>query len=118
MKLDVLIFAAHPDDAELSMGGTIAKFTNAGLKVGVADLSRGELGSRGSIEIRAHEAKKATEILNLSHRENLGVKDGSIKFNDEYLRKIISRIRKYKPGIIFAPYNNIAIPIIPGRVNL
>jgi bacillithiol biosynthesis deacetylase BshB1 len=118
MKLDVLIFAAHPDDAELSMGGTIAKFTNAGLKVGVADLSRGELGSRGSIEIRAHEAKKATEILNLSHRENLGFKDGSIKFNDEYLKKIISRIRKYKPGIIFAPYNNDRHPDHTGTSQL
>lgn len=106
MKLDVLIFAAHPDDAELSMGGTIAKLTNDGLKVGVADLSGGEMGSRGTIETRKIEAQKATEILNLAHRENLKFKDGSLKFNDEYLRIIISRIRKYKPEIIFAPYKN------------
>lgn len=106
MILDVLVFAAHPDDAELSMGGTIAKMTDSGLKVGIVDLSRGELGTRGSSDIRKHEAQLASEILNLSHRENLGFKDGSIKFNDDFLKRIISKIRKYQPKIIFAPYFN------------
>lgn len=106
MKLDVLIFAAHPDDAELSMGGTIAKLSNAGLNVGIIDLSGGELGSRGTIETRKVEAQNASEILKLTHRENLGFKDGDIKFNNEFVRVVVSRIRRFKPEIIFAPYKN------------
>jgi len=106
MILDVLIFAAHPDDAELSMGGTIAKLTSAGIKVGIIDLSKGELGTRGTAETRKKEAQNAGEILRITLRENLELKDGSLKFNDEYLNKIISRIRKYQPKIIFAPYFN------------
>lgn len=106
MNLDVLVFAAHPDDAELSMGGTIAKFSSKGIKVGIIDLSRGELGTRGTADTRKQEARDASEILKVTHRENLGLKDGSLKFNEEYLKKIISVIRKFKPGIIFAPYFN------------
>ncbi len=71
MKLDFVVFAAHPDDAELSMGGTIAKLTNAGLKVGVIDLTGGELGTRGSKLIRKKESQKADKILNIAIRENL-----------------------------------------------
>lgn len=106
MNLDVLAFAAHPDDTELSMGGTIAKLTASGLKVGVIDLSKGELGTRGSADTRRNESTKAGEILRLTHRENLSLKDGSLKFNDEYLKKIISKIRRYQPKILFAPYFN------------
>lgn len=106
MQLDVLVFAAHPDDAELSMGGTIAKLTNSDFKVGIIDLSRGELGTRGSIDTRKEEAQKASAILNLTVRENLGLKDGSLKFCDEYLHQVISRIRKYRPKLVFAPYFN------------
>ncbi len=106
MKLDVLIFAAHPDDAELSMGGTIAKLTLAKLKVGVVDLSKGELGTRGNEKTRAIEAKVAGKILKLTHRENLGFKDGSLKFNEKYLNVIVSQIRKFQPKIIFAPFKN------------
>lgn len=106
MNLDVLIFAAHPDDAELSMGGTIAKLINSGLKVGIVDLTRGELGTRGSAETRLKEAQKASEILNISHRENLSFKDGFINVQEKYLIKIVSRIRKYQPIIVFAPYFN------------
>ncbi|MEW6702804.1 MAG: bacillithiol biosynthesis deacetylase BshB1 [Bacteroidota bacterium] len=106
MKLDVLVFAAHPDDAELSMGGTIAKLARIGFKVGVIDLSKGELGTRGSAAIRKQEAQNAAAILKLTHRENLGFKDGSLKFNEKYLKKIISRIRKHRPKILFAPYLN------------
>lgn len=106
MNLDVLIFAAHPDDAELSMGGTIAKFTSQKLKVGIIDLTKGELGTRGSASKRMKEAKAASNILKISKRENLGFKDGSIKFNDKYLKIIISKIRKYQPKILFAPFFN------------
>ncbi|KAF0151408.1 MAG: lmbe family protein [Ignavibacteria bacterium] len=106
MNLDVLIFAAHPDDAELSMGGTIAKLSKLGLTVGVIDLTKGELGTRGTEETRKREADKAAEILSLAHRENLGLKDGSIKFNDDYLKRIIIKIRKHKPKLLFAPYFN------------
>ncbi len=106
MFLDILVFAAHPDDAELAMGGTIAKLTKAGLKIGIIDLTKGELGTRGTPEIRLTEAQNASEILKITHRENLGFKDGTIKVNDVYLIKVISRIRKYQPQIIFAPYFN------------
>ncbi|MBA4406557.1 bacillithiol biosynthesis deacetylase BshB1 [bacterium] len=106
MILDVLVFAAHPDDAELSMGGTIAKLTDSGFKIGVVDLTRGELGTRGSADIRKHEALKAGEVLKILHRENLGFKDGALKFNEEFLNRIISKIRKHQPKIIFAPYFN------------
>ena len=106
MIFDVLVFTAHPDDAELSMGGTIAKLTSAGLKVGIIDLSKGELGTRGTADTRKKEAQKAGEILRITLRENLELKDGSLKFNDKYLNKIISRIRKHQPKIIFAPYFN------------
>ncbi|MFZ1291807.1 MAG: bacillithiol biosynthesis deacetylase BshB1 [Melioribacteraceae bacterium] len=106
MKLDFVVFAAHPDDAELSMGGTIAKLTNAGLKVGVIDLTGGELGTRGSKLIRKKESQKADKILNIAIRENLGIKDGHVFGDKENTIKIIEIIRKYQPEIIFAPYIN------------
>jgi bacillithiol biosynthesis deacetylase BshB1 len=118
MVLDVLVFAAHPDDAELSMGGTIAKLTGGGVKVGIVDLSKGELGTRGSAEIRMEEAHRAGEILKISVRENLGFKDGNLKFNDEYLKTIITYIRKYTPKIIFAPYYNDRHPDHSGTSQL
>ncbi len=76
MKLDILVLAAHPDDAELGCGGTIAKHVKMGKKVGIVDLTRGELGTRGTVEIRAREAADAAEILGISIRENLGLPDG------------------------------------------
>ncbi len=106
MILDVLVFAAHPDDAELSMGGTIAKICANGLKVGIVDLTKGELGTRGSAATRKHEAQKAAKILKISIRENLGFKDGNLKPNEDYRRIIISKIRKYRPKFIFASYFN------------
>ncbi|MBU2494559.1 MAG: bacillithiol biosynthesis deacetylase BshB1 [Bacteroidetes bacterium] len=104
MKLDVVAFAAHPDDVELSIGGTIAKFTKAGYKVGIIDLTQGELGTRGSVEIRKKEAEKASEILGIELRENLSIPDGKVKFSEEYLKLIVIKIRKYQPKIIFAPH--------------
>ena len=76
MKLDVLVFAAHPDDAELSMGGTIAKLTHHKHKVGIIDLTKGELGTRGNEAIRKEEAENAAQILGVVVRENLGLADG------------------------------------------
>ena len=106
MNLDVLVFAAHPDDAELAMGGTIAKLTKANLKVGIIDLTRGELGTRGSADIRQKEAFEAAIILKSSVRENLDIPDGNIAINKENFIKVIMVIRKYKPKILFAPYFN------------
>lgn len=106
MNLDVLVFAAHPDDAELSMGGTIARFTAQGLKVGVVDLTKAELSTRGNIITRAKETAAASKVLKLKVRENLGIKDGGILLSQENLKRVITLIRKYKPSLIFAPYFN------------
>lgn len=106
MNLDILVFAAHPDDAELSMGGTISKLTKSGLKVGIVDLTRGELGTRGTAETRQREAFNAGIALKIALRENLEIPDGDIKNTKENLMKVIIEIRKYKPKIIFAPYFN------------
>jgi bacillithiol biosynthesis deacetylase BshB1 len=106
MNLDVLVFAAHPDDAELSMGGTIAKFTSQGMKVGVADLTKAELSTRGNVITRAKETAAASKILRLKVRENLGIKDGNISVSIDNIKKVVTLIRKYRPGIVFAPYFN------------
>jgi bacillithiol biosynthesis deacetylase BshB1 len=106
MKLDVLVFAAHPDDAELSMGGTIARYTSNGKKVGVVDLTRAELSTRGNVKTREEETAAATKILKLKVRENLGIKDGGINILPEQLKKVVTVIRNYKPSIVFAPYFN------------
>ena len=106
MKLDVLVFAAHPDDAELSMGGTIAKFTESGFKVGIIDLTQGEMGTRGSVEIRKNEAADAAKILKISVRENLLIPDGDIRISNENINKVVVMMRKYCPGLVFAPYFN------------
>lgn len=106
MNLDVVIFAAHPDDAELSMGGTIAKLTSKEAKVGIIDFTRGELGTRGSAEIRQKEAFQAAITLKVAVRENLNMSDGNIELSKENLMKVIMTIRRYKPKIIFAPYFN------------
>ncbi len=97
MTLDVLIFAAHPDDAELAMGGTIAKFSHNELKVGIIDFTRGELGTRGTPETRQKEAFLAGTTLRISMRENLMIPDGGIEHSKENLMKVIMDIRKYRP---------------------
>ena len=104
MKLDALFFAAHPDDAELACGGIIAKFTKFGKKTGIIDLTRGELGTRGSKEIREKEASKSAKLLNAAVRENLKIPDGNIENTPENRLKVISVIRKYRPEIIFFPH--------------
>ena len=106
MNLDVIVFGSHPDDAELAMGGTIAKFTHNNLKVGIIDLTKGELSTRGTLETRQKETENAASILNISVRENLQFPDGDISINKENMMKIIRILRSYKPKIVFAPYFN------------
>ena len=100
MKLDILAFGAHPDDVELGASGTIAKEVSLGKKVGIVDLTRGELGTRGTAEIRDAEAKKAAEILGVSIRENLQFRDGFFINDEKHQLEIIKMIRKYKPEIV------------------
>jgi bacillithiol biosynthesis deacetylase BshB1 len=100
LKLDILVLSVHPDDAELGCAGTLLKHIAAGKKVGIADLTRGELGTRGSAEIRDTEAADSAQILGLSIRENLGLPDGFFQNTPEYQFKIIEVIRKYQPQII------------------
>lgn len=100
MKLDILAFGAHPDDIELGAGGTIAKAIAEGKKVGVIDLTKGELGTRGTAETRKIEAENASKILGLSVRENLGFADGFFVNNKEHQLEIIKMLRKYKPEIV------------------
>ena len=102
MKLDILVMAAHPDDAELSCSGTILKHIAAGKKVGIIDFTRGELGTRGTPEIRLQESTDATKILGLHARENLGIRDGFFRNDEESQLKLIEVIRKYQPDIVLA----------------
>ncbi|WP_405376919.1 bacillithiol biosynthesis deacetylase BshB1 [Nonlabens sp. Asnod3-A02] len=100
MKLDILAIGAHPDDIELSCSGVLLKEQSLGKKTGVLDLTRGELGSRGSAEIRDQEAAAAAKILKLSVRENLAFKDGFFTNDEAHQLEIIKIIRKYRPEII------------------
>ena len=100
MKLDILVFGSHPDDAELGAGATIAKEIANGKKVGIIDLTRGELGTRGSAEIRATEAAASAEILGLSVRENLEFADGFFVNDQEHQLGIIRILRKYRPDTV------------------
>lgn len=102
MKLDVLVFAAHPDDAEMSCGGTIAKLISQGKKLGIVDLTEGELGTRGSAEIRLREAAQATEIMGIHHRENLGFRDGFFKVDESHKLAIVQRVRRFMPDLVIA----------------
>lgn len=100
MKLDMLAIGAHPDDVELGCGGTIAKEVQRGKKVGILDLTRGELGTRGTAETRAKEAKASAEILGIAVRENLGFADGFFVNDQQHQLEIIKMIRKYQPDIV------------------
>ena len=100
VKLDILAFGAHPDDVELGCGGTLAKEISNGKKVGIIDLTAGELGTRGSAELRTLEANEASKILGLKTRENLNFKDGFFKNDENHQIKVIQVIRKYQPEII------------------
>lgn len=102
MKLDILAIGVHPDDVELSCSGTILKHIAQGKKVGILDLTIGELGSRGSGELRLIEAKNAAKVLGVEVRENLGLADGFFRNDKESQAEIIKIIRKYKPEIVLA----------------
>ncbi len=100
MKLDLLVFAVHPDDAELGCSGTILKSIAEGKKVGIVDLTRGELGTRGTAETRDQEAANSAKILGLHVRENLKMKDGFFQNDEAHQLPVIAAIRKYQPEII------------------
>jgi bacillithiol biosynthesis deacetylase BshB1 len=100
MKLDIIAFGAHPDDVELGCSGTILKEIYLGKTVGIIDLTRGELGTRGSAEIRDQEAANAAKILGVSVRENLNMRDGFFVNDEKHQLEIIKMIRKYQPEIV------------------
>ena len=100
MKLDILVFAVHPDDAELGCSGTLLKHIAEGKKVGIIDFTRGELGTRGSAEIRDTEAADSAKILGLHVRENLKLRDGFFKNDEEHQLALIKMVRKYQPEIV------------------
>ncbi|TPD67235.1 bacillithiol biosynthesis deacetylase BshB1 [Flavobacterium microcysteis] len=100
MKLDILFFGAHPDDVELGCGATVAKEVSLGKKVGIIDLTRGELGTRGTAEIRDEEAKNAAAVLGVEIRENLNMRDGFFINDETHQMEVIKMIRKYRPEIV------------------
>jgi len=102
MQLGILAFGVHPDDVELSCAGTLLASIHQGKKVGIIDLTRGELGTRGSAEIRDEEAAAAAKILGVHHRENLKMADGFFTHSEENIRKIIEVLRKFRPSVILA----------------
>jgi bacillithiol biosynthesis deacetylase BshB1 len=101
-QLDILAFGAHPDDVELSAGGTLLLHRSLGKTIGIVDLTEGELGTRGTIETRYAEAKKASDILGLTLRTNLQLADGFFQHNEASLKKVIEVLRAYRPKIVLA----------------
>lgn len=104
MKLDILVFAAHADDAEIGMGGTIVKHAQAGYKVGIVDLTRAEMSSNGDVDTRSQEAAAASEALGLAARDNLGLPDRRLAVVPEMIDRMVATIRTYRPRLVFAPY--------------
>lgn len=102
MKLDILAFAAHPDDIELACSGTIMKLIAEGKTVGIVDLTKGELGTRGTVHTRKEESAEASSILGISVRENLDLGDGMFQISLDNKLRVIEMIRKYQPTMIFA----------------
>lgn len=103
MALDLLAIMPHPDDAELICGGTLARAARAGRQVAILDLTRGEMGSKGTIEVRATEAARAAQILGVSERESLGLSDAAIANNRESRLRLVAAIRRLQPRIVVAP---------------
>lgn len=104
MQLDVLSIAAHPDDTELTCGGTVVKMVEAGYQVGVLDLTAGESGSRGNAILRSRESDRASRVMGLAHRENLHLPDAGIEEVREYKLKIARKIRELRPRTVILPY--------------
>ena len=104
-EVDVLAFGPHPDDVELGCGGTLLKLAEKGYRCAIVDLTRGEMGTRGTVETRAAEADAAATILKVMARENLGLPDGFVRNDDESRRKVVEAIRAYRPKLVLAPYH-------------
>lgn len=102
MKLDILAIGVHPDDVELGCSGTLLKHIDLGKKVGIVDLTQGELGTRGDAETRLKEAEEARKIMGALVRENLGMADGFFQHSQENILKISSMVRKYQPEIVLS----------------
>lgn len=103
--LDILAFGAHADDVEIGMGATIAKYAAAGRKIGICDLTKAELSSNGTVEIRQTEANKAGALLGICVRETLDLPDRGLLLEQQYIKQAAAMIRKYRPEIVFAPYH-------------
>jgi N-acetylglucosamine malate deacetylase 1 len=110
MPLDILAFGAHPDDVELHVGGTLAKMSARGYSVGVIDLTRGELGTRGTPAIRLREARRAAAVLGLQVRENLGLPDGEVLVTPKTRLAVIRALREYRPMTVLVPHWDEAHP--------
>lgn len=103
-QLHMLAFGAHPDDVEIGMGGTIAKYAEKGYRIGICDLTLAELSSNGTVELRQKEAREAADILGVAARINLGLPDRGLYVTEEAVKSIVSVIRRYRPRVVFAPY--------------
>ena len=103
-KLDVLAVGAHPDDVELGCGGTLAKLTQMGYRVGIVDMARGDMGTRGTKEIRAQEAAAAAKVLHLALRDNLELPDAHIHATDETRVRMVRKMRLYRPRVVFTHF--------------
>ena len=117
-KFDVLAIGSHPDDVEICAGGTIASLTAAGNRVGIVDLTRGELSSRGTLKGREAEAKRAAEILNVDRRANLGIADGNIRNSKKNRLKVIQELRATRPDILLIPAPDCRHPDHPAGARL
>jgi N-acetylglucosamine malate deacetylase 1 len=104
MKLDLLAIAAHPDDAELTCGGTMIKMAQMGYKTGILDLTRGEMGTRGTPETRLREAARAARILGVKMRANLGLPDARLEMSEKYRLAVAAKIREWQPQTVILPY--------------
>lgn len=102
--LDILVFGAHPDDAEIGMGATIYKHAKAGYRIGICDLTQAEMSSNGTVETRKAEAEQASRLLGLTERSNLGLPDRGLRMEAVQIDKIVQEIRRLRPRIVFAPY--------------
>jgi bacillithiol biosynthesis deacetylase BshB1 len=109
-KVDLLAFGAHPDDVEITSGGTLFKLKKMGYRTGIVDMTRGEMGTYGTIEEREKEAQDAAEVLKLDVRVNLGMPDGGLENTAEHRRQVIEVIRTYRPEVVLAPVTRTRHP--------
>src|ERR1043165_3113994 len=103
-QLDVLAVFSHPDDAELSVAGTLLKLKSLGYRTGVCDLTRGEMGTRGTPEIRAQEALDAAKVLDLDLRVNLELPDGHLMLDEVSHQTVVRAVRRFRPQVLFTSH--------------